>query len=239
MVFDELFKGGPVFTCQDGVFAPGTDAVVLSDFADVEYAKSICDIGCGCGVLAVVAAVRNSAASILAVDIQKTACDIARCNIEANGLSGRITVQNCDIRDYKNLFQSGAFDYIVTNPPYFPKSSGKHSKSAVISRQEVTCTLYDVVSAASYMLKYGGYLAMVHRADRCAEVICALSAAGLEPKIMRFVQHKASSAPSLVLIKCKKGGKKGVSILPPLILANDDGTRSSEILRIWEKKWRL
>ena len=31
----ELFSGGPVFAKSGGVFAPGTDAVVLADFADV------------------------------------------------------------------------------------------------------------------------------------------------------------------------------------------------------------
>ena len=87
------------------------------------------------------------------------------------------------------------------------------------------------------MLKYGGYFSLVHRADRAAEVIWALSEAGLEPKIIRLVQHKPDSIPSLILIKCKKGGKKGVSFLPNLILANSDGTRSREILSMYEKRW--
>ena len=238
MVFSELFKDGPVFACPEDVFPPGTDAVALSDFADVKGARNICDIGCGCGVLSVMAAVRNPRASVTAVDISEAACHAAAANVAANGLDDRIGIMCCDIRDHKRLFVSGSFDYIISNPPYFPEGSGKSSETAPQSRQEVTCSLDDIVSAVSYMLKYGGYFAVVHRADRMAEVICALSGAGLEPKVLRLVQYKTGSVPSLVLIKCKKGGKKGIEVMPPLILSNDDGTKSAESARIWEKKWR-
>ena len=238
MEYSELFKCGPLFSCPDGVFPPGTDAVLLSDFADVRGAKNICDIGCGCGVLAVMAAVRNTSARVCAVDISQAACEATRNNAAVSGLEERIDIMCCDIREYRQHFVSGAFDYILSNPPYFPENSGKYSKTAVASRQEVTCNLYDVVSAVSYMLKYGGYFAMVHRADRMAEVICALSDAGLEPKVIRLVQYKIGAIPSLVLIKCKKGGKKGVSVMPPLILTDENGEKSEEAIRIWEKKWR-
>ena len=237
MVFEELFKGGPVFACGDLVFAPGTDAVVLADFADVKFSKNICDIGCGCGVLAVVSAIKNPGAAVTALDIQPEACRITMENIKENCLEGRINVICGDIREYKSLFVSGSFDHIISNPPYFPAGSGKSSAAFELARQEVKCSLYDIISAVSYMLKYGGYFSLVHRADRAAEVIWALSEAGLEPKIIRLVQHKPDSIPSLILIKCKKGGKKGVSFLPNLILANSDGTRSREILSIYEKRW--
>ena len=237
MEFSELFHGGPLFTVGDGgVFAPGTDAVALSDFADVKFAKNICDIGCGCGVLAITAAMKAKSARVTAIDIQSEATDITLSNIAVNGLDGKIDVLCRDVREYKSLFESGSFDYIVTNPPYFPVKSGKHSESAEIARQEISCTLKDIVAASSYMLKYGGYLAMVHRADRAAEVIYELSKASLEPKVLRFVQHTQSSAPSLLLVKCKKGGKKGVTVMKPLILYNEDGTRSDELFDIWNKK---
>lgn len=238
MEFDELFKGGPVFAKECGAFAPGTDAVVLSDFASPEYAKNICDIGCGCGVLAIIAAMRSEKGRVTAIDIQPQAIEQAAANIKANSLDGRIQLICGDIRQYKALFEAGSFDYIVTNPPYFPKGSGKASLSQEIARQEVCCTLYDITAAASYMLKYGGYCAMVHRADRCVEVICALSESGLEPKVIRFVQYKPSSPPSLILIKSKKGGKKGVTVMPPLILSNEDGTKSDEAVRIWERRYK-
>ena len=237
MEFDELFKGGPVFAKEGGAFAPGTDAVVLSDFADPEYARNICDIGCGCGVLAIVAAMRAKNGKVTAIDIQPQAIEQAEANIRANSLEDKIQLICGDIRQHKALFEAGSFDYIIANPPYFPKGSGKSSLSQEIARQEIYCTLYDVTAAASYMLKYGGYCALVHRADRCAEVICALSAAGLEPKVIRFVQYKSSSPPSLILIKCKKGGKKGVNVMPPLILSNEDGTKSGESIRIWERRY--
>ena len=237
MEFSELFYGGPVFSSADGVFAPGTDAVALSDFADTDFAENICDIGCGCGVLSIVAALRSKTAKITALDIQPEACTAALHNARANGLEDRINIICGDVREYKQLFTSGSFDCIVSNPPYFPPKSGKVSKSAAIARQELCCTLTDLIAAVSFMLKYGGYFYLVHRADRAAQVISALSAAGLEPKVMRFVQHSEMSDPSLVLIKCKKGGKAGVIVMRPLVLANVDGTKSAEIIEIYNKRW--
>ena len=236
MGFDELFRGGPVFSSGDGVFAPGTDAVVLSDFMDVRFAKRICDIGCGCGVLSVCAAIKSASGTVTAVDVQNDACLMARANIEKNGLSHRINVLNEDIRDYKSLFPSGSFDCIVSNPPYFPVKSGDHSQSDAIARQEIKCTLKDLLNAVCYLLKYGGYFYLVHRADRSCEVITALSNKGLEPKTVRFVQHNVKSEPSLVLIKCKKGGKSGVNVLPTLILYNEDGTKSDELVKIYNRE---
>lgn len=237
MEFSELFYGGPVFSSADGVFAPGTDAVALSDFADTDCAENICDIGCGCGVLSIVAALRNSKAKITALDIQPEACAAAECNARANALEDRISIICGDVREYKRLFVSGSFDCIVSNPPYFPPKSGKISKSAAIARQELCCTLADLIGAVSFMLKYGGYFYLVHRADRAAQVISSLSGAGLEPKVMRFIQHSEINDPSLILIKCKKGGRAGVTVMRPLILANADGTRSAEITEIYNKRW--
>lgn len=234
----ELFSGGPVFAKSGGVFAPGTDAVVLADFADVKYFKNICDIGCGCGVLAIVAAERSPSSSITAVDIDPEACACTEENAKANGLSGQISVMCADIRLHRDIFKPGEFDCVISNPPYFPPDSGKHSKVWGTARQEINLNLTGLAEAVSYILKYGGTFYLVHRADRAAEVITCLSNSGLEPKEMRFVQHTAGSSPSLILIKCKKGGKPGVLVPPPLILANGDGSRSDEVLRIYGKKWR-
>lgn len=237
MVFEELFKDGPVFARESGVFSIGTDAVALCDFADTSAAQNILDIGCGSGVLSVVAAMRGKKAAVTAVDIQPEACALAEENVRANGLEGRIKVINADIKNCRKMFVSGSFDYIISNPPYFPPDSGKHSESVRTARQEVKLNLYELIEAVNYLLKYGGYFSLVHRADRSAEVITALSKSGLEPKVMRFVQHSVETAPSVILIKCKKGGKPGVTVPAPLILDDGTGKKSEEAQQIWEKRW--
>ena len=59
---------------------------------------------------------------------------------------------------------------------------------------------------------------------------------GLEPKRLRLVCHRADSAPSLVLVEGRRGGKPGLNLLPSLILRGPDGSESEEALRIYHRK---
>ena len=67
-------------------------------------------------------------------------------------------------------------------------------------------------------------------------MFCAMSRRGLEPKRLRLVCHRADSAPSLVLVEGRRGGRPGLKVLPALLLQNPDGTETEEVLRIYHKK---
>ncbi len=45
-----------------------------------------------------------------------------------------------------------------------------------------------------------------------------MTANGIEPKRLRFVQKNPETGPIVVLMEGKRGGKKGLKIEPPLIL---------------------
>ena len=72
-------------------------------------------------------------------------------------------------------------------------------------------------AAAKRILRYGGRFALVHRAERLTDVLCTLRASGIEPKRLRFLAKSAHSAPSLLLVEGKRGGKSGLILEPPLI----------------------
>ena len=63
--------------------------------------------------------------------------------------------------------------------------------------------------------------------------LCAMTAAGLEPKRLRLVQPREGEKPNLFLVEGRRGGKPGLEILPPLPLAAADGTDSAEVQRIY------
>ena len=169
------------------------------------------------------------------VDIQPQAVEAAKRNIEANGYSDRMTAVLGDIRACRELWEAGSFDLTVSNPPYFVSGSGRSAKeeSIAAARDERSCSLSEVCAAAAYLTRWGGRFAMVHRPERAAEVICAMSAAGLEPKRMRTVHSRAGAAPSLILLEGRRGGKPGLVFEPPLILKTDGGEHSEEIKRIY------
>ena len=106
---------------------------------------------------------------------------------------------------------------MVCNPPYFPPGSGRESASpaARLARHEQPGTLDEVVAAASRLLRFGGRFCLCHRPERLADVVAALRRRGLEPKRLRTVQGAAASAPWLLLLEAKKGGKPGLRWEPP------------------------
>ena len=59
---------------------------------------------------------------------------------------------------------------------------------------------------------------------------------GLEPKRMRFVSQRAESAPSLVLVEGRRGGRPGLIVEPPLILQDAEGRESGEVRRIYHRE---
>ena len=143
--------------------------------------------------------------------------------------------QCADLRQIRHGFPTGRFDLAVCNPPYYPPGSGKTAAdpSRQIARSETEASLTDICAAAAYLLRWGGKFCLVHKPERLADVICALRDAGMEPKQLRFVQNRAETAPSLLLIEGCRGGRPGLVTKPPLLLQTDGGAPSAELNAIY------
>ena len=236
-MFTELWPGGPVFQqAAERAFPLSTDSVLLAHFAGNIRAGKIVDLGCGAGVLGVLLRVSHPAAALYGVEIQPDAAAVCRENFAANGLdpSGIVTG---DLREHRTLWPAGFFDLAVSNPPYFAEGSGFAAPDAAraAARDERNLTLDDLCDAAGYLCRWGGAFALVHRPERLFAVFRAMAARGIEPKRLRFVQHRADTAPSLALIEGRRGGKPGLRVEPPLILCNDDGEDSEEARKIYHR----
>ena len=237
MIVDELWPNGPKFI-RGGGFPLGTDAVLLAAFAGGVRAHRACDLGCGTGVIALLLAWNSPSLHVDGIEIQAGAAETARKNAEINGLSDRMNVITGDLREYRSLLPAGEYGLVAANPPYFPSGSGKQAATYELAtaRDERSCTLANVCEAAAYLTKWGGRFVMVHRPERLSEAMCAMSACGLEPKRLRMVQYSASSAPNLVLIEARRGGKPGLDILPPLVMTDGSGADTEEIKRIYHRE---
>lgn len=234
---DELWPGGPRFCTAPGIFKLGTDSVLLADFAGADRARTILDLGCGGGVLLVLLALRAPRARLEGIEISPEAAALCEKNLSLNGLTDRCRVTAGDLREHRKLYAAGSWDLVVSNPPYFPVGSGYMApdERRAAARSEGSCTLADLCAAARYLTRWGGLFALVHRPERMSQVLRAMSEAGLEPKRLRMIQYKTDSAPNLFLAEGRRGGKPGLEVLPPLILAEADGSDSGEIRRIYHR----
>lgn len=86
------------------------DRLALDGFAG----KRVVDIGCGTAVLAMAAA-RIWPETVLASDIDEVAVDVARANVVANGLEGRVKCVEAAGFDHPSLAQAAPFDLVFAN----------------------------------------------------------------------------------------------------------------------------
>ena len=91
----------------------------------------------------------------------------------------------------------------------------------------------DVCAATGRLLRWGGQFCLVFRTERLAELLETLRRSGLEPKRLRLVQHDAASAPSLLLLESRRGGRPGLAVEPTLLLRDADGRETDETRRIY------
>ena len=180
--FNELWQGGPVFA-QAEHFKLGTDSVLLAAFANAASARRGIDLGCASGVVALLLLSGNERLCMTGLEIVPEAAELARENMEKNGFSARSQIICGDIRRHRELFRSGEFDLVVSNPPYFPLGSGRLSpdKERAAARGETDCTLSDICAAAAFLCRTGGRVCFVHKPERLSELFCAMSASGIEP----------------------------------------------------------
>lgn len=235
--FVQLWNNGPYFA-QSEHFKLGTDSILLADFVNTASVRRGIDLGCGSGILSLLLLLRTDRLCMTGLEILEDAARAAAENLSKNALSERCEIVCGDIKDSRSLFRTGEFDLVISNPPYFASGSGKMSPDPdrAAARGELSCSLDDICSAAAYLCRTGGTFCAVYRAERMAELICRLSAHGLEPKRLRLVSHTADSAPSLVLIEAKRGAKPGLIIMPTLVLRNPDGSETAEVLRIYHRE---
>ena len=100
-----------------GVFSPRrADRGTLAMLSAVEFAPGmkVLDLGCGCGLVGILAAKQCGGENVVLCDVDPLAVDIARKNAAANGVGG-VKVVLSD--GFKSLDDTG-FDLILSNPPY-------------------------------------------------------------------------------------------------------------------------
>ena len=216
-------------------FCFGMDAVLLSGFAKIRNNARVLDMGTGTGIIPILLKSREKGTHFTGLEIQKECADMASRSVAYNGLESAIDIVCGDIKEAAEIFGAASFDVVTSNPPYMIGEHGLRNPymAKAIARHEVLCTLEDVVSQASRVLKDRGHFFMVHRPFRLAEIFQVMMKYKLEPKRMQLVYPYIDREPNMVLIEACKGGNSRITVERPLIVYEKPGEYTKSILEIY------
>ena len=94
---------------------------------------------------------------------------------------------------------------------------------------------HDILFEKGYrLLRDGGKLFMIQRAQNLAELLAKLKQHRLEPKRLRLVYGKPAKDANLFLVEAVKNGGVWMDCLPPLYLYNEHGEMTEEFCRMQE-----
>ena len=168
----------------------GTDGVLLGSWVNCLNAKKILDIGAGTGLISLMIAQRNNECNITAVEIDKETSEEANININNSKWRDRISIINISIN---NFITSDKFDFIVSNPPYFPANFSKNKRA--IARHTNLLSFQDLIRTTVKLLSSKGIFAVIL------------------PKIAEAIFCKTANANKLFLIRiCQVKGQKNSDV---------------------------
>ena len=220
-------------------FCFGIDSVLISNFcAKNKSASNAVDIGSGSGIISILIASKTRIKHIYGIEIQNEVAEMSKRSIELNHLEDKIEILNIDLKDATKYINPNSIDCVVTNPPYMKNGTGakNENKQKIIARHEVETTLSEILNISCKLLKDKGEFFMIHRVDRLVDILSEMRAQRLEPKEIQFIHPYVNKSPNLVMLRAVKNGGRELKVLDPLVVYNNNGEYTDEILKIYGKK---
>ncbi|EJA1896214.1 tRNA1(Val) (adenine(37)-N6)-methyltransferase [Staphylococcus pseudintermedius] len=219
---------------NDAVFSFSTDALLLGHFTEVRKRDRILDMCAGNGVISLLLSDKGNNV-ITGVEIQPQLVNMAVRSVQYNHLEDRITMVEMDINALIQAYSPAQFDLITCNPPYFKANqTNQHQLEAhKIARHEIYCTLDDCLRVSNHLLKEGGRVVMVHRAERMLDLFESMRHYRIEPKRLHMIFSKPGKAAQTIVVEGRKGGRQGLDIAPPFYIYDEQGDYTPEMKEIY------
>jgi len=210
----------------------GHDAILLAAATPARPGDRVADFGAGVGTAGLAVARRVGGIECVLLEIDATLAELARANAVLNSLDAE--VYTLDVTASAGAFAAAglapdSFDAVLMNPPF--NDASRHRSSPDVQRQAAHVAAEDTLSqwvhAARRILKPGGSLTLIWRAEGLADVLAALARGFGGIKVVPV--HPYASKPAIrVLVSAIKGSGAPMSIRRSLLLSDEDGSASAE-----------
>lgn len=211
------FLGGRLTILQPRTgYRAATDPVLLAASVPAVAGQRVLELGCGAGVASLCLAARVAGLHATGIERQPAYADLARRNAAANGLE--LEVITADLASLPKALRATSFDHVLANPPYFRAGDGTQARDRgreAAFREETP--LSDWIDAGLRRLSPGGWLTMIHLAERLDDVLSALRGRAGSILILP-IAPRADRAATRIILRTRKGGKAPLQLLAPFIL---------------------
>jgi tRNA1(Val) A37 N6-methylase TrmN6 len=203
----------------------------------------VVDFGAGVGAAGLAVAKRVAGIEIVLVEIDEALAELARGNAASNRIEAKVIM--LDVTSSAEAFAtaglaSDSVDVVLMNPPFNDPSRHRSSpnKSRKIAHVADTATLESWIHAARRILKSGGVLTLIWRADGLAGVLAALDR-GFGSLAILPVHGDVTTPAIRVLIRAIKGGRAPTALYPGLMLNDESGVPNKQVQEILAGKGAL
>src|ERR1700730_14497704 len=234
---EDAFLGGQLRLRQPkSGHRAGHDAMLLAAAAPARSGDRVVDFGAGVGAAGFALARRVAGVELVLVEIDEALAGFARANASANAIAADVIV--LDVTSTADAFAASGLspdsaDIGPTNPPFNDPARHRASpdKGREIAHVAIATTLESWIHAGRRILKSGGVLSLIWRADGLAEVLAALGR-GFGSLAILPVHGDARSPAIRVLIRAVKGGKAPVRMLAALMLNDESAVPNKAVQEV-------
>lgn len=235
---DMMYGGGLRLSQRRQGYRFGIDAVLLGGGRHEPRPGRVLDLGTGCGIVALTVALFDPGVRVVGVEVQPSLAALARANVVANAMEGRIEVIEADAREvgrWSSRARSAGrldgappwldvvapgFDLVLMNPPFFPPGSGLRNPDGerAAARHQLHGTLAQLLRSARLMTRPSGVIRTIFPADQLAALMTAVAEAGLKVSRLRPIHSFGDAPAELVLADARMAGRRELVLAPPLVL---------------------
>ncbi len=231
---EDAFLGGRLLLRQlKSGHRAGHDAMLLAAATRARRGDRVADLGAGVGAAGLALAKRVAGIDLVLVEIDARLAALAEANAAANAIAADVIV--LDVESSAEAFAAAGLppdsvDVVLMNPPF--NDSKRHRASPDRAREVAhiasATTLQSWLHAARRILKSGGELTLIWRADGIAEVLAALDRGFGSLEILP-VHADVTAVAGRILFRAVKGGRAPTRLHAALVLNDESGVPNKEV----------
>ena len=215
----------------DSGYCYNSDSLFLYDFINSFHPKGkMLDVGAGCGIVGLLVARDNEKVELEAVEKQEAFIHFCKTNARVNNIP--YILHECD---FLELEEKTKYDYIVSNPPFYPSGVQKSQNEMLFNaRYNVNLPLEDFFKKVSRLLRPQSHFIFCYDATQFGLVCAQLDKVKMKIVDVQFVHPKIDRSASLVMIHARNGSKSMMNVWPPFI-SFEGNEPSQKVQNIYKK----